>query len=267
MSEKKQVFEFDENVARQLHLLFGTEALKKLRKTYFDLFDVRAGDHVLDVGCGTGANAIALVEYMEGNCTVDGLDSSEAMLAIGRKNLQNFPHAEKITLHSGDAHRLPFADRSFDCAMVIQVLEYSKEPARLLQEIQRVLRPGGKVLVADTDWDTIVWNSNQKEKTRRIVVLWSDHEADGWQGRRIPELLRRSSFRNIQGGVYTISESSFAETDYSFLVTQIIVDYLVRAEKMSQAELDDWMADLKRKDREGHFYFSLNRYAFIGYRS
>lgn len=263
MNEDKKGFEFDQKVADQLNRLFQTEALRKLRQDYFKLFDVQPGDHVLDSGCGTGANAIALVEHLNGKCRVTGIDNSEPMLAIGYKNVAQHRYGECIELRSGDGHQLPFVDGSFDGVMMIQVLEYSKEPLRMLSETHRVLRPGGRIFVADTDWDTLVWNSSQKDKTRRIVLQWSDHEADGWQGRRIYEYLKRSGFKNIEGGVYTMFESSFGRESYAFLLTEIITDYLDRSEKMSRSELDDWIADLKSKFGEGHFYFSLNRYAFV----
>src|SRR5262245_38310743 len=237
MTEEKKVFEFDENVARQVALLFKTEELRKLRKQYFDLFSLSGGESVADIGCGTGANAMALVDYLQGNCTVVGVDNSEPMLKIGERNLESFPYGDRISLQKAEAHELPFSDGDFDAAMIVQVLEYSKDPIRMLQEAKRVLKPGGKILVGDTDWDTIVWNSNLKERTRQIVLGWSDHESDGWQGRKILEYLTRAGFQNIIGRTMTISESSFTEQSYGFLLTKLIADYLIRSEKMSAADL------------------------------
>ncbi len=256
-------FEFDDHVASQLNRLFQTEALQKLRRDYFSLFNVQPNEHVLDIGCGTGANAVALAEFLQCQCRITGIDSSEPMLAIARHQLRNSPHEGRITYDSGDAHRLPYQDDTFDSAMMIQVLEYSSEPIALLRETMRVLKPGGKLLVADTDWDTIVWNSSFKERTRRIVLLWSDHEADGWQGRKIREYLIRSEFDQIQGELFHISETSFTEDSYALQVTNLISDYLIRSEKMFPAEIQEWLEDLRAKDAADHFNFSLNRYAYV----
>ncbi len=265
MTEEKKAFEFDEKVAQQLNLLFRTEELRKIRRQYFDLFSLSGGEYVLDVGCGTGANAMALVEHLQGNCTVVGVDTSQPMLQIGELNLPSFSYADCIRFQAAEAHQLPFADADFDAAMIIQVLEYSKEPIRMLQETKRVLKPGGKVLVVDTDWDTIVWNSSLKERTRQIVLGWSDHEADGWQGRKILEYMVQSGFQNVQGRTIAISESSFAEESYSYLLTRLIADYMIRSEKMPAVQVEEWVRDLKAKAEAGHFYFSLNRYVFVGY--
>jgi arsenite methyltransferase len=257
-------FEFDEKLAAQLHRLFQTEALQKLRRQYFELFRVNPGELILDVGCGTGANAMALLTHNQGKCRVVGLDNSEPMLAIGRKNLESFSYGSNMSFEVGDGHEIPFPDGHFDAAMIIQVLEYSKEPIRMLTEVKRVLRKGGRLFVADTDWDTVVWNSNQKDRTREIVRLWADHEADGWQGRKIPQYLKEAGFSSLEGGVFVITESSFGENDYCYNFTaRIMRDYLVRSEKMSAADVDSWLDDLRAKDRAGHFYFSINRYAFV----
>jgi arsenite methyltransferase len=263
MPEENKAFQFDEKLAGQLNRLFQTDSVRKLRKSYLDLLSVQPGEHVLDVGCGTGANSIALVESLQGNCRVTGIDNSEPMLAIGRENLRKHPFGDRIVLQPGDAHRLSFGDGDFDSAMIIQVLEYSIDPIALLKEIRRVLKDRAKIFVADTDWDTIVWNSTQKEITRRIVSQWSDHEADGWQGRKIVEYLKRTGFMNIHGGIFTIAETSFEPGGYAHTVTEVVTDYLERSGKMKRKVLEEWIADLKEQDRNGYFYFSLNRYAFV----
>jgi arsenite methyltransferase len=262
MSEK--TFEFDDHVASQLKKLFQTEVLKKLREEYFSFFDVSEGSRVLDIGCGTGANAVALLEFLKGRCQVTGVDTSDSMLAIARHHLEGSPFENNIHYELADAHTLPFEENSFDSAMMIQVLEYSKDPILMLQEAMRVLKAGGKLFVADTDWDTIVWNSSFKDLTRRIVVLWSDHEADGWQGRKIREYMLRAGFQSLKEDLFHISEHSFSEDSYTFLCTKLIADYLIRSEKMAEAEITEWLDDLRAKDSAGHSYFSLNRYAYLG---
>jgi ubiquinone/menaquinone biosynthesis C-methylase UbiE len=266
LADQTKSFEFDENVANQLNQLFRTEALKKVRENYFTFFDVQRGSHVLDVGCGTGANAFALAERLQGDCRITGVDNSEAMLAIARHNLSETSFQEKLDFRNGDVHHLDFPDAHFDAAMIIQVLEYSKQPVELLLEVRRVLKPNGKLFLADTDWDTIVWNSDDKELTRQIVLGWSDHEADGWQGRRLLELMKRADYRGIRGDIYPIIDYSFGENDYSYIVTKIITDYLIRSEKMTLNQLESWMENLKQKDANGHFYFSLNRYKYLGHK-
>jgi arsenite methyltransferase len=263
MNETTKQFEFDEKVSERLDRLFNTEALKTLRRDYFQLYDAQPGERILDIGCGTAANSIALAKRLAGRCSILGLDNSDSMLAIARSRLQRFVYQNSVHVQKMDAQRLDLPGDSFDSCMIIQVLEYAKDPVGMLQEARRVLKPKGKVFVADTDWDTIVWNSSQKEKTRRIVQLWSDHDADGWQGRKIPEYLKRAGFQNIKGRVFSIYENTFDETHYCYIVTDLIAAYLIQSGKMTEPEVREWIDDLKAKNRAGHFYFCVSRFAFV----
>ena len=53
-----------------------------------------------------------------------------------------------------------------------------------------MLRPGGRLLVLDTDWDSIVWHSSDRERMERVLAAWNEHLADPYLPRRLPGLLR-----------------------------------------------------------------------------
>ena len=88
-------------------------------------------------------------------------------------------------LVQADALALPLATGSHDAACLVQVLEYVADPVAALREAARVVRPGGAVLVADTDWDTQGFNVADRELGRRVMQAWADGKPDGWAGRRL----------------------------------------------------------------------------------
>lgn len=93
--------------------------------------------HILDVGCGAGFLAGRLARSGH---QVTGLDASEESLQVAR-------FAEKtgrVHFVQGDAYRLPFPDHSFDVVTAMDFLEHVTDPARVVQEVSRVLQPGGK---------------------------------------------------------------------------------------------------------------------------
>ena len=98
--------------------------------------DCRDGDHVLDVGCGTGlvANRINLVSRKF--CAITGIDINEGMLTVAGRNPQ-------IEWHQGSAAELPFADGSFDVVLCQQGLQYFPDRDKAMKEMARVLVPGG----------------------------------------------------------------------------------------------------------------------------
>lgn len=98
---------------------------------------------VLDVGCGTGTH---LDLYQSAGCEVFGIDSSPAMLDVARHKLG--PQAE---LHQGDAAHMPYENGTFDLVMVTLTLHEMPPQTRsaVLDEMTRVLKPGGRILVID----------------------------------------------------------------------------------------------------------------------
>ena len=114
--------------------------------------EVAAGARrVLDVGCGTGAMAVAAAGRWP-PVAVDGVDASEGMLAIARRELGAYPEAvqERVRYTQGYADRLPFADGVFDVVLSAFVLQLVPSRPRALREMRRVLRPGG--LLAYVRW-------------------------------------------------------------------------------------------------------------------
>jgi demethylmenaquinone methyltransferase/2-methoxy-6-polyprenyl-1,4-benzoquinol methylase len=101
-------------------------------------------DQVLDVACGTGLVAKALVDRW--GCRVVGLDQSAPMLARARAKLAAEPQlAGRVSLVEGQAERLPFADGEFDHLTFTYLLRYVDDPAATLRELARVVKPGGRV--------------------------------------------------------------------------------------------------------------------------
>jgi SAM-dependent methyltransferase len=100
----------------------------------------------VDVGCGNGAFT-QLIAERHAPSEIDGIDPSEPQLAYARKRAG----AAMAAFHQGDAMALPFADRSFDVAVMALVIFFVPEPARGVAEMVRVVSPGGTV--AAYAWD------------------------------------------------------------------------------------------------------------------
>src|SRR3954452_8892946 len=101
-------------------------------------------DRVLDVATGTGLVAAALIA--QHGCSVVGVDQSEEMLARARARRRTDPSfAARCELPRGEAERLPFADGAFDALTFTYLLRYVDDPAAVLREMARVVKPGGQI--------------------------------------------------------------------------------------------------------------------------
>lgn len=110
-----------------------------------DAANIAPGQCVLDVACGTGALTVAVAERVSPGGAAFGLDANPEMLAVARRK-----HAG-IEWHDGRAESLPFADASFDAVVSQFGLMFFDDRVAALREMQRVLRPGGKLAVAVCD--------------------------------------------------------------------------------------------------------------------
>lgn len=114
-----------------------------LRETLTRL-EVRPGDSLLDVGCGTGLLLDALERSVPG-LKLSGVDPSPAMLGMARERL-----GEAVALKQGYAKRPPFPDEAFDVVVSTNAFHYFRDPAEALEGMVRVLRPTGRLVI--TDW-------------------------------------------------------------------------------------------------------------------
>jgi demethylmenaquinone methyltransferase/2-methoxy-6-polyprenyl-1,4-benzoquinol methylase len=117
-------------------LSFGQDP--RWRRFLVSRVDVGPRETVLDVATGTGAVARELVAQK--GCTVVGLDQSPEMLAEARRRAP-----AGVTLMEGRAEKLPFPDGAFDALTFTYLLRYVDDPAATLDELVRVVRPGGTI--------------------------------------------------------------------------------------------------------------------------
>lgn len=108
-----------------------------------DWIGARAHNRVLEVAIGTGRS---LSRY-DPDATITGIDLSPAMLAIARQHAASL--GREVDLHEGDACHLPFADASFDTVVCALSLCSIPDPAQAIAEMQRVVVPGGQLLLLD----------------------------------------------------------------------------------------------------------------------
>jgi SAM-dependent methyltransferase len=107
------------------------------------------GESVLDVGCGTGVFLPGLAAIVGPEGRVVGLDHSAAFLEEARRRLSDASLSDRVELLEGDAHHLPFADGTFDAVHCERVLMHLEDPPLAVREMHRVVRPGGRVLLAE----------------------------------------------------------------------------------------------------------------------
>ena len=111
------------------------------------LLPIQPTDHLLEVGCGPGV-ALQGFAARAHQGLVAGIDVSPVMVQEARKRNAATIKTGGIEIEQGNASRLPYADASFDTVVAVHVIYFWSDPVATLQELRRVLRPGGLVAIA-----------------------------------------------------------------------------------------------------------------------
>ena len=119
------------------------------RTARHEVIGARPDDTLLDIACGPGSLTLALAPYVE---RATGFDITPAMLEQAR-SAQAKEGVQNVTWVQGDAALLPFADGSFSLVTCSAAFHHFEDPARILGEMMRVCRPGGRIVVSDVTPD------------------------------------------------------------------------------------------------------------------
>lgn len=216
---------------------------------FFGFLDVHEGDRILDVGCGLGGAVRALAPRVGSTGLVVGVDNSLTMIAEARKRAVG--SNPSIEYQVGDAHRLAFADDSFDGSFSAATFTLIEDPRRALEEMLRVCRPGGRVVVSAADFGSWIFDLEDQELTRRIMSFACDHETNGTIGRQLRRLFVETGLDDVR---MVLRASGF--TDYRYIRDVWLCPWLEDARAagaVSATEATAWLKDLEEQDKRGLF--------------
>lgn len=254
------MLEFDADAARRIDRTYASPDVAAQRAEVLALLAPRPGERVLDVGSGPGYLVASIADAVGRAGAVHGLDPSAAMNALARERAADRP---QVSIDTGDALALPYPDGAFDAAVSTQVYEYVADVAGALAQLRRVLRPGGRALVLDTDWDSVVWSVADRERHRRVMDAWEEHLAHPHLPRSLPRLLRAAGFTVTAHRVVPLLNVTLSADGYSAGTMELIAAFVAGRAGLTRADADAWLADIRASADDGDYLFSMCRYVFL----
>jgi SAM-dependent methyltransferase len=249
--------------------LWPAPAVRRRWEQIIGLLAPQPGEQLLDLGCGAGQAARLLADMVGPGGRVAALDRpSPAMRRLGEAASQE--GTGSLDVVAGSAEAVPFADASFDAALCVNVLEAVSDRARALHEIRRVLKPGGRALVAHDDYESQAYTSTDRELGRRATLAYacstfeSYATSDGQMGRRLWPLFVAAGFAEPRLQVLPLVETDYAEPHLGWRHAQFTAGLIGQVSDLTDAELDAWRADLAEQGRRGQYVYCLNLYVCLG---
>jgi SAM-dependent methyltransferase len=133
----------------------------------FSMGALQPGEDVLDVGSGAGMDSLVAAQMVGSTGSVTGIDMTPEMVAKARGSIAEMGLGN-VTILEGSAEHLPFDDASFDVVISNGVIDLIPDKDAVFSEITRVLRPGGRIQLADVTIQNPV-----SEESKRDIDLWA----------------------------------------------------------------------------------------------
>lgn len=224
--------------------------------------DIKEGNQVLDIGCGIGLQAQSMAKLVGANGRVVGTDLSSSMIEIAKSRTGAF-HLP-LEFLTAEASAQPFPDKSFHCIRTERVLMYIKDTQGVLREFKRLLKPGGKVVAFDFDWDAIVIPHRNLPLTRKIVRFASDSFPNGRIGGEMFFHLRKAGFNNVKVKPFSYSGNGQILQDITKRIYEGILQTGVSNGVFSEKEIADWWAGFDEDVNAGNMFASYQGFIVSG---
>jgi arsenite methyltransferase len=252
-------FTFGSETTKRLEAAYLTADVLRRRALVHEALAAKPGERVLDVGCGPGFFAAELLERVGPKGSVLGIDQSPDMLAAATKRCEAFGNAE---FREGDALSLPVEDGDFDAALSVQVLEYVKDATAALAEIRRALRPGGRVVIWDSDWGAASWHSADPERMRRVLRVWDEHLTHPSLPRTLVARLRAAGFEDVTAQGHSFTATELAEDSFIGAMFPMITRFVGRQDGLEDGEAEAWADEQRELAERGEFFVSVTQFGF-----
>ncbi len=242
------------------------DATRVLREWERQGLELCLGERLLDVGCGPGEALVSLAAELGATGEVVGLDSSAEMLEVARRRSQGAPCAVRLVL--GDAMALDEISRSFDAVRCERTLQWLSDPQVAVSEMCRVLRPGGRIALIDTDWSTFtidIGSPALSEKIRNAMRV--ERNRPSHVGKRLAELLEAGGLdvvaQTTRTQIWNVWDPDDVPAPDGCFSMESLAEDLIDAKQLDPNGAADFVASVHDAARQDRFTMSLRMHAVI----
>lgn len=259
----------DPNVAILLATMQATsgwQATHRLRLWERAQLFLRKGERLLDVGCGLGDAAFALVDDLGDHGEIVGVDLSAEMVRVARAQFRTASCQARFSV--GDACALDEADNAFDVVRSERTLQWLADPVRAVAEMARVVRPGGLVSLIDTDWSSFAIDIGDVELAVRVRdAMRIERGRPSNIGSRLREVVCCAGLQPVATTAETQHWASWnpdesPAPDGCFSMSSL-ADDLVEADQLAKQDRERFVSAIHDAARRDQFSMTLTMHAVV----
>lgn len=251
--------EYNEEESKETERAYLSPNIARQRARTVAFLNPQPGDHVVDIGCGPGMLAVELANIVGPGGMVTGIDSSASMLELAETRCKKLPQVKLLERSATD---LNLESNIADGATCTQVLLYVEDVPKALREFHRVLKPGGNVVVLETDWRSTVLHSDDEALTERIVESWDHAVPSPRLPARLEKLLKDVGFVDIEVEAFPIICRSGVPDDFAMAMIRQCSQSACEQGIISSEQGNEWIRGLVELGEANEFFLCVNRFLF-----
>lgn len=234
------------------------QPVKRFAQTHLRL---KPGERVLDVGCGCGDDVRKMAMSIIPNGCAAGIDVSQSMIEEARRRSATFVAPVQFVVAA--AEDLPWASAYFDACLADRVFQHLRNPALALNEMLRVMKPCGHVVVTDRDWGMVSIDAADAATSSVVLARACAGIRNGWMGRNLHALFDEAGVQDIQIHRKNVNVHSFAVADL-LLDLRVVVHHAVAENCLTEDAASKWLDDLMEKDATKTFFAKITVFIACG---
>jgi ubiquinone/menaquinone biosynthesis C-methylase UbiE len=242
------------------------QVFTRLFDKYAARIDPGPSGQVLEVGCGTGAMTRALARRAAFSGKATGVDQSRHFIDAARQFAQDESVAEQVDFLVGDAHSLDFPDGTFDAVFAHTLISHVTDPAAVLREMVRVLRPGGTLAIFDGDYASMTYGHPDHELGHRMdVALVRASFNNPRIMRDLPRLMPGFGLSLTAAWGDAVTEVGSGSYFKSFVETY--APYITKAGLAPADTVEAWLGAQRQALEDGTFFAACTYYTYLACRT